>query len=494
MGLMDESPRNLPTFGNMKITRRTSTIGLLASTAVSAFPKLATTEGYELTEPPVLRNVEWVRREPDTKSVAFNLRTAKVPNLRAFCFNEEGVQRALGWALENEVPFSIQSGGHCFEGFSQNHDLIIDLSKMSSTNIASDGILMAEPGARLWQVNDETASSGRAIPAGYCQYVALGGHVAGGGIGILSRLHGLTSDNLLSARLVTADGKVIEASETANPDLYWALRGGGSGSFGVVTSFKLNTHPVSRAALSDHYWILEQEYVAQFLKDAQDLSGNLPDDVSPYFYFTTQSDRKVFVRLRLVSFQSTQDVRTITKKFDGLAQPLIETTQSSGTYTEISDLMWPRNHNQANWIKNKSLFLDQNTDHKLWQDLVQTLIAHQEHGIWFSMEQLGGTINKLNRDQTAFPHRTAQILVQFSVALTDSSKASSALAALDKAFRSLLPGARAGTYVNYPDTDLKYWQQAYWGINFERLVRIKRKYDPKNVFRHAQSVPTEIST
>ncbi|CAN0603679.1 unnamed protein product, partial [Ectocarpus sp. 12 AP-2014] len=166
---------------------------------------------------------------------AYNLRTAKVPKLRARCQTEDGLKQVLDWVQRTDMPFTVQSGGHCYEGLSQSDELIIDLSALNAARLQEAGTLIAQPGVRLWQANDTAAQLGKALPAGYCQHVALGGHVCGGGTGILSRRFGLTCDNLLSARILTASGGILDVSPTTDADLFWALRGGGSGSFGIVT-------------------------------------------------------------------------------------------------------------------------------------------------------------------------------------------------------------------------------------------------------------------
>ena len=469
------------------MNRRETAFGLLATSL--AAPAILSASPSNGSPPPEFAQVGWEIRDAATKPDAYNLRTAKIPALRARCHSEDAVRRVLDWAKKTNMPFSVQSGGHCFEGLSQSDDLIIDLSGLAETSLVSNTDLIAEPGARLWQVNDATSAINKALPAGYCQHVALGGHVCGGGLGILSRRFGLTCDNLKAARLLTATGDILDVTKDSHPDFFWALQGGGSGSFGIVTEYRLGLHTVESASLTDYFWMVPNSDAGALLHEALELVRDFDRSISPFFYFTAHSEDTILLRLRLVSLATPTAMKVATTRFDRLAVPLMEPQTQNGTYTEIADLMWPREYNPRAWVKNKTAFLKDSGDSRFWQSIVDAMAENWNHDIWASIEQLGGEIDALQPDDTAFVHRRGpEFLVGIGLTRMDSGDPKPTLSAMRRVFRVLRSSAASGTYVNYPDSELTDWKTAYWGRNYPRLARIKRQIDPDNLFRHNQSV------
>ena len=168
----------------------------------------------------------------------------------ALCASPADARESLLWARDNEVPIAVRSGGHNYAGYSTTDGLVIDFGRMKRVQVDSkDGVLSVEPGARNTDVYAGLQPHGVAISAGRCPTVAIGGLALGGGIGFSSRKLGLTCDRLTEAEVITASGKVLTCSEQQNPDLFWALRGGGGGNFGICTSYKFATHPVGDVTL-----------------------------------------------------------------------------------------------------------------------------------------------------------------------------------------------------------------------------------------------------
>ena len=474
----------------MGVSRRETAFGLVAASAALAAPAvLGAPARAGGTAPPDLDGVTWIRRDGGTRPDAYNLRTAKVPELRAKCLTEDGVRRALDWARGTNTRFSVQSGGHCFEGLSQSDSLILDLSQMTRLSITPDGGLVAQPGIRLWQANDAAATIGRALPAGYCQRVGLGGHVCGGGLGVLSRSFGLTCDNLEAARVVTADGTVVMASQEEDDELFWALRGGGSGSFGIVTEFRLALHPVNRVIFADHSWQFDRVSAAAFLGEVLQVADGFGDGLCAYVSLHARSAASMLVRIRLVSIAGEAETAAASAALLDLADPLTDPVTISGSYLEIAELMWPRTHDPRRRLKYKSRFLPATVDAKACSSLVEAMAADWEADIWLTMEQLGGAIDIPDPQATAFVHRRGPgFIAELGATLPDEGDDGAVLGAIDRVYRALGHMAVPGAYVNYPDLDLEDWQHAYWGANLPRLARIKRRYDPENLFRHAQSV------
>ena len=173
-----------------------------------------------------------------------------LPAAIAYCVSPADVQTCLAFVQRFGLPFTPRSGGHSYAGYSASTGLVLDITSMNTvTANATTGLATVGAGARLIDVYSALAQQGLALPAGTCPTVGIAGLTLGGGVGVLGRKFGLTCDNLLSAQVVLANGSILTCDASHNPDLFWALRGGGGGNFGVVTSFTFQAHPVSSLSL-----------------------------------------------------------------------------------------------------------------------------------------------------------------------------------------------------------------------------------------------------
>src|SRR3984957_2354548 len=198
---------------------------------------------------------------------SFNKRTQIAPRVRVVAGSAKAVGSTMLWAANNGLSFAVRSGGHSFEGFSQSPDLVIDVRGMTTIKLSADKTSVSiGSGSSLGSVYKALTPSHLAIPAGSCFPVGVAGHSLGGGFGLLGRPFGLACDSILSMEMVDASGQIRTVSEQANPDLFWALRGGGNGSFGVVTNFNFRTSPVNMVAKFGMEW---NETPAQGVKVVQ---------------------------------------------------------------------------------------------------------------------------------------------------------------------------------------------------------------------------------
>src|SRR5918993_2480202 len=175
------------------------------------------------------------------------------PQAVVLCRTPTDVSETISFAIRYGLPTATRSGGHCFAGHSSTHGIVIDVSPMRSVSV-SGGVATVGAGARLGEVYDALDEHGLTIPAGCGPDVGIAGLTLGGGVGILGRRHGLTSDNLLGAQVVLADGSIVECDEHRESDLFWALRGSGGGNFGVVTSLVFRTVPAPPATAFHLTW------------------------------------------------------------------------------------------------------------------------------------------------------------------------------------------------------------------------------------------------
>ena len=231
---------------------------------------------------------------PETKAsrqydISYNKLTQITPRVRVVAASAAAVGATIRWATGNGIGFAIRAGGHSYEGLSQSPDLVIDVRGMAGIKLSADNKSVSiGAGATLGSVYDRLTPSDRAIPAGSCFPVGVAGHSLGGGFGLLGRSFGLACDSVLSMEMVDASGKILTASEQENPDLFWALRGGGNGSFGVVTNFNFRTSAVDRVAKFAIAW--SSKPVAQTVKIMRGWQEWL-EDLPPSITCTLHLDR-----------------------------------------------------------------------------------------------------------------------------------------------------------------------------------------------------------
>nr|WP_237535557.1 FAD-dependent oxidoreductase [Streptomyces sp. SID3343] len=421
----------------------------------------------------------------------------RLPAAVARCTSAADVQSCLDAARCHEVPIAARSGGHSYLGYSvPNGGLVMDLRPMAQVHVQSDGTVQVGAGARLIEVYAALAQAGRLLPAGSCPTVGIGGLTLGGGIGVLTRKYGLTCDRLVSADVVTADSRVLTVSECSEPDLYWALRGGGGGNFGVVTRFTFDTEPApALTVFSLRFPAGSAGSVAsvvgawqQWVADAPPelwsncvVSGGTPPTCRVGGCYVGADSALNPLLDRLVTAAATQPgSRTVHGKSyldammymagcadDTLAQ--CHPTSEGGrlpraAFVAVSRVLTAPLDGQA----------------------VVGLMAGRV-GTDLLLDSMGGAVSRLAPDATAFPHRSALATAQIYASTTPAGAAAATVAV--NAVRDGLGALGAtGAYVNYIDASLPDWGTAYYGENLARLKAVSRHYDPDQVFTFPQSV------
>jgi FAD/FMN-containing dehydrogenase len=324
---------------------------------------------------------------------------------------------------------------------------------------------------------------GVTIPAGTCPGVGIAGLTLGGGIGFLSRQYGLTCDNLVAVELVDTDGRALRASEEKHADLFWALRGGGGGNFGIATAFTFRVHPISEVATCTVSWPWDD--AAEVLDAWQRWA--------PYV------DERLCVALA-VAHPSAGTI-SATGLFTGSAaelSPLLDPLLRAGTpgVPLIQSLPFLTAAEQfagppiasVRFKNASSLAYD-----PLPTEAIATLVEHLRVAPFASdlvgFFPLGGAIATIDPAATAFPHRRALFDLQYQAYWWDDAAEPASIAWV-RDLRAAMAPYTAGTYVNYVDADLPDWESAYYGMNLPRLQRVKSDYDPDDVFNVAQSIPS----
>jgi FAD/FMN-containing dehydrogenase len=419
-----------------------------------------------------------------------------LPSLVARPLDAADVRTAVKWGVAHGVPLRARSGGHSYAGYSTlSGGMVLDLRNLRGVSVdltARTATIGA--GAQLIDVYAALAGHGVTIPAGSCPSVGIAGHALGGGMGLAGRQFGLTADNLLSARIVTADGRLLTVSAHEHPDLYWALRGGGGGNFGVVTSFTFRVHrvprtvawfivrwPASRGADALAAWQAWAPHARPQLTSIFHLNGGGfdPARVTGQYFGPASDLPRLLAPLTSVAEAdvSTGDLGYLAAQlmWAGCANVSLTACHTTGTR---SGGTLPRESFQA-----KSDYVAKPLPATARQALVQAALARAQipgsGAILF--DAYGGAINQVPPAATAFVHRKVLFCIQY---LTYDGGG----AWLSSTYAKMRPYVTGGAYFNYTDPDLKHWQTAYYGSNYSRLLAIRRAIDPHHYFNFPQAI------
>ncbi|MGG2067384.1 FAD-binding oxidoreductase [Bacillus sp. S14(2024)] len=424
--------------------------------------------------------------EYDAARTNLNLDIQKSPCLIVFCQNGQDVLNALKWAREHDVPFRLRSGRHSYENFSlTNKGLIIDVSEMNHITVnITNSTATIEAGANLGDVYSKLWKYGFTIPAGTSASVGLVGLTLGGGIGMLSRQFGLTCDNLLEIEMVQAfgrtDARIIRASKTENPNLFWACCGGGGGNFGIVTSFTFRIHPVQNVSIFSLTW--KWENLQQVFDTWQKWAPYTDQRLTSSIELFAQQMNKIEVQGEFIGSSS---------ELLSLLNPLLTVGQPTLFINEvpyIKAVQFFNGGNRPEKFKRSGSYIYK----PLPLEAIQILQAFLEDApsptasVWH--QSLSGAVQKVPPTETAYFHRNAIITQEYTTSWKCNRDKKSNIDWI-KHLRNAMSPYTAGDYVNWPDLDIKNWQTTYYGTNLTRLREVKTAYDPHNVFRFAQSIP-----
>jgi FAD/FMN-containing dehydrogenase len=410
------------------------------------------------------------------------------------CANVSDVVTAVNYARDNKLPLAIRSGGHNIAGNAMCDDgLVIDLSQMKAAHVEPAARrVTVEAGATLGDLDAATQAHGLATPLGINSTTGVAGLTLGGGFGWLSRKFGITVDNLESAEVVTATGELVRASATEHPDLFWALRGGG-GNFGVVTRFEFRLHPVGPDVLSGLivYPMSEAKTVLQRYRQ---FIAKAPDDLSVWVV-TRLAPPLPFLPAN-VHGTPIVALAILYAGDPAAGEPLIEPLRHFGTpvgehvgvqpYTAwqkaFDPLLTPGARNY--WKSHNFSTLDD----KLFDtviDYIGTLPSPQCE-IFFGA--IGGATMQPSVDATAYPNRDARFVMNVHGRWDDAADDRECIAWARDFFQASAPFASSGVYVNFLTADETDRVRSAYGPNYDRLVAVKQKYDPQNLFRINQNI------
>lgn len=413
------------------------------------------------------------------------------PQAVVLCETPEDVSETISFAKRYGLRTATRSGGHCFAGRSSTEGIVIDVRPMRSVSV-SDDVATVGAGARLGEVYDALDEHGLTIPAGCGPSVGISGLTLGGGLGILGRKHGLTSDNLLGAQVVLADGRIVECDGHHHGDLFWALRGAGGGNFGVVTSLVFKTIPAPTATAFHLTW--QHRDAASVIDAWQHWAPVAPDELAASLLITASGDveeppvANVFGAMIGTEAEAAELLDDMVVRAGAApASKFLEHMPYREAKRCLAEL-GPGDERPDGHQFSKSEFFRRRLPAEAAAALVENLsegrIAGQSRELDFT--PWGGAYNRVPAEATAFAHRAELFALLHVVVVDPGTSTVEREAARDWLSRSwglVRPWGSGGVYPNWPDPDLEAWPRAYHGENLERLARVKRRYDPEGFFR-----------
>ena len=405
----------------------------------------------------------------------------KKPALIVYCESVEDIQKAINFSREQNLLTAVRSGGHSISGKSTcDGGIIIDLSRMRKTNVdLQRKIATVEAGCTLYDLDSKTLPHGYVVPAGVVSHTGVAGLTLGGGIGSLMRMYGLTVDNLISVDIVTADGILRKASLDENPDLFWGIRGGG-GNFGIVTSFSYNLRPLPNGEIIVGVNLYDMKYAKEIWDFYYDYSEGMSSNImlnagmwnddktgQGYFFLGTLfigDDNK-----------ASKALETITN----FGKPISDEVNKK-KFSEHQQVADKRNaHYRKYYIKGRQI---DEYNPKLTEELMERWSYQEGRFDTMRVVRFGGAISEVAESDTPWAGRNAKWDIEVGGHWTNDAKTEEYTQWGRDYWKALSPHCAERIYINeLMDEDQAFVATSY-GQNYGRLVEVKNKYDPKNLF------------
>jgi FAD/FMN-containing dehydrogenase len=431
----------------------------------------------------------------DQARAVWNAAHDRRPALVIRCAGTTDVLRAVEFARSEGLEVAVRGGAHSIAGFSTTDGgVVIDLSPMQGIRVDPTARrAVAQPGLTWSAFDHETQAFGLAVTGGLVSSTGIAGFTLGGGLGWLLRKCGLTSDNLLSADMVSADGQLVTASEHEHPDLFWALRGGG-GNFGVVTSLEYRLHPVGPLVYAGAVFYAGAA-AAAVLRGWRDLAATMPDELTtlanilvapPVPFLPEAAHGQPVVAILGVYAGSVEDGAKAAQPLRTLAEPLAD-LMGPMPYTAMQSLLDPL------WQAGAHNYFTGALLDELGDEAIDTLLA--QHGAGrapvreLHLHHCGGAMARVPAAATAFAHRDAAYVLNIIARSPDAEGFTEHADWARATHRAMDPWSTGGGYVNFtsePGQDKV--RASYPPDTYARLAAVKDRYDPTNLFHLNQNV------
>ncbi|MFQ5973841.1 MAG: FAD-binding oxidoreductase [Alphaproteobacteria bacterium] len=424
----------------------------------------------------------------------WNAMIDRKPGAIVRCAGAADVVRAVNFARENSLQLAVRSAGHNIAGNAVcDGGLVIDLSPMKSVRVDPiNRTARVEPGVTLGDLDNEAQGFGLATPLGINSTTGVAGLTLGGGFGWLSRKYGMTVDNLLAADVVTAAGELVRVSESEEPDLFWAIRGGG-GNFGVATSFEFRLHQVGPEVMSGLI-VHPYAHAAELFEKYKQFVSDVPDELTvwvvlrkaPPLPFLPEEwhGKEVFI-FAACHAGDLEEGRRALAPLQAIGEPIADVISPHpflGWQTAFDPLLTP---GARNYWKSHDFA-------ELGDAAIGAIIEYAGNLPTPECEilvvHLGGAMSRVAKDAMAYPHRDTQFILNVHTRWREPEQDAECIGWARKFFNATAPHATGGVYVNFmPEDEVDRVQGAY-GPNFDRLGALKAKYDPANLFRLNQNI------
>ena len=436
--------------------------------------------------------------EYDVARNIWNGMVARKPGLIARCTDVADVQSAVRAAAAVGVLTAIRCGGHSLAGFGTCDDgLVIDLSRMRAVSVnAQTQRARFEGGCLLGDIDAATQKVGLAFPAGVVSHTGAAGLVLGGGTGWLNRLHGLSCDNVVGFTVVVADGSIVRANAKDNPELFWALRGGG-GNFGVVTEFEVNLHPVLFVLFGAG--MCSGDNIPAIVKQWREFMTHAPDNLRWGISLTIAPHTEnipAHLRGRPVASQGLLWVGDLEEGRRYLDRGLSLCNTVAITKSELSFLtlqtMADHEFPHGRRYYTKSGYFKSLADQEI-QRMVEALGTIPSPASQIELSYLGGAAERVAANETAFGDRSSPFIVNLLGTWSEPAEDAANIAWVRALFAELRPAMTPGVYVNFLSGDEQDRVPEAYRERWDRLVDVKTQYDPDNFFRLNQNIPVRKS-
>ncbi|HZU27745.1 MAG TPA: FAD-binding oxidoreductase [Bryobacteraceae bacterium] len=424
----------------------------------------------------------------------YNGMISRKPRLIVKCTDVADVMAAIQFGRQNDLRVSVRGGGHNAGGLGVCDDgLVIDLSPLRNVHVDPGARTVRVGGGATWgEVDHATHAFGLAVPCGFISTTGVGGLTLGGGIGYLTRQYGLTIDNLLSADVVLADGRFMVASAEENTDLFWAIRGGG-GNFGVVTSFLFQAHPVHTVSAGPMLWDLEQ--TADIMKWFREFIANAPEEINGFFAFLTVPPGPPFPEA--LHFKKMcglvwcyngpmEKANEILAPLRSFRRPAFEFfgPMPFPVLNSMFDALYPPGL-QWYW---KSDFVNELRDEAIDLHIRHGMLLPTLHST-MHLYPINGAAHRVRGDDTPFAYRDAVFSEVIVGVDPDPANKDRITAWARDYWEALHPWSAGGAYINFMmDGEGEDRIRATYRGNYEKLARIKARYDPANFFNVNQNI------
>jgi FAD/FMN-containing dehydrogenase len=430
----------------------------------------------------------------DEVRTIWNAMIDKRPALIVRCASAADVMRVVRFAGEHKLLLAVRGGGHSIAGNAVcDRGLMIDLSLMKSVRVDAKGMTArVEPGVTLGELDRDTQAFGLATPLGINSTTGVAGLTLGGGFGWLSRKFGLTIDNLVSADVVLASGELVKASDTENQDLFWGIRGGG-GNFGIVTSFEFRLHKVGPEVLAGLI-VHPLDAARDVLRFCRDFIATTPQEfvcwyvlrkAPPLPFLPAEWHGKEILALAVCYSGDVKEGERVAKPLRSFGTPIADVIGPMpfvAWQTILDPLLTPgmRNYWKSHDFREMS------------DGLIDALIAHARRipdpQTEIAFAHLGEGVTKVPKEATAYTHRDAVFVMNVHGRWDNPANDTKCIGWARELFQAAAPFATGGVYVNFMTQEEQDRVRSAYGSNYDRLVTLKRKYDPNNLFRLNQNI------